>query len=293
MISFSNINGLTRISIARYTVLALLLALLLPLPAVCENSPQYLSAGEVAGIGGGALAMAGVGKWVRDVGTKHRAVWDSPISIERGLHRFLAGDCSASKSNFLNSDFGSAATSAGALILLTAANLSWPQSDKSKDALQDAFLFTSGVVTTKGVTDLFKGIVARRRPMACLFPDIAAQRDKIDLQHDRQSFFSGHASSAFFSATFLNLRVRTIMRQQMDSEDYRSYRWTSPLVTFGWATFVGWTRIHAYQHFPSDVLAGALAGYLMGELFFSLSDEIPRGDGSSSSTPMLKITLSF
>jgi hypothetical protein len=290
----SIIYTVSRFNLVRSAIAISLLVTLLPHSASAGRSPNYLSGGEVAGIGGSALAVAGFGKWVRDIGTKNRrAAWDSPISLELSLHRFLAGDCAATKSNFLDNDLGSAATSAGAFVLLTTANLSWPQYDENKYALQDAFLFTTGVVATKGVTDLFKGIVARQRPMACLYPDIAAQRDKINPQHDRQSFFSGHASAAFFSATYLNLRVRTIMRQRMSAEDYRSYRWSSPLVTFGWATFVGWTRIHAYQHFPSDVLAGALAGYLMGELFFSFSDKLPRSDGSSSSTPLLKITLNF
>ena len=42
--------------------------------------------------------------------------------------------------------------------------------------------------------------------------------------------------------------------------------------------------MHAYKHFATDVIAGALAGYLMGELFYSfnndLNDALATGGGT-------------
>ena len=66
------------------------------------------------------------------------------------------------------------------------------------------------------------------------------------------------------------------MRNEMTPGKYNKYSWLSPATAFSWATFVGWTRIHAYKHFPTDIIVGAAAGILMAELFYSLNDfDIP------------------
>ena len=58
----------------------------------------------------------------------------------------------------------------------------------------------------------------------------------------------------------------------MTVDEYRKYRWVSPAILYSWSAVVGWSRIQAYKHFPSDVAAGAIAGYLLGELFYSFND---------------------
>lgn len=278
----------------KFTAVFILIFCLNAHPLLADDNPEYLSTGEAIGIGGSSLAVAGFGAWIRQVGTEKReAAWSSPLPLETRLQRILGGEYHANKTNFLNSNLGSAATTAGGLVFLTVANLSWPRQDKTKDVLQDIFLYTSGAVATRGLTDLCKGTVARQRPMVCLRPEESALRKNIDPQYDRQSFFSGHTSSAFFSATFVNLRARSIMRERMTRDEYKSYRWTSPLLTFGWASLVGWTRIHAYQHFLSDVLAGALVGYLMGEIFYSFTDEDHSSSQRDASPGMLSIKITF
>ena len=82
------------------------------------------------------------------------------------------------------------------------------------------------------------------------------------------------------------------MRQRLTSAEYRNYRWTAPVALFGWASFVGWTRIHAYQHFFSDVVVGAAAGILAGEFFYSFSNQTT--PGAEAVTPqMLMISIPF
>jgi membrane-associated phospholipid phosphatase len=134
------------------------------------------------------------------------------------------------------------------------------------------FLFGMGLFTTKGITSLSKVIVARPRPMICLEPELADQRKEKDYDFDYNSFVSGHTSSAFFSCAFLNLRLRAIMRRELHPNDYRNWRWAPPALLFGWASFVGWSRIHAYRHYVSDVLAGAAVGMLLAELFYNFGD---------------------
>jgi membrane-associated phospholipid phosphatase len=61
------------------------------------------------------------------------------------------------------------------------------------------------------------------------------------------SFPSGHAASAFSVATVLASR-------------YRQRRW-APLVFYGFATVVSFSRVTTSAHFPSDVFVGAALGY--------------------------------
>ena len=177
------------------------------------------------------------------------------------------------------------------------ADLKWPQADKQgKLAVQNLFLYGAGLLATKGVTDLTKGIVARPRPLPCLEPELAGLRTNIDHAYDHNSFFSGHASSAFFAMTFLNKRIRAIMRNEMTVGKYDKYSWVSPAFSFSWATFVGWTRIHAYKHFPTDIIVGAAAGILMAELFYSFNDfDIPLSPTTQPQPirPMFSIRLTF
>ena len=64
------------------------------------------------------------------------------------------------------------------------------------------------------------------------------------------------------------------MHQNLSEEEYRDWSWPSPTVLYGWATIVGWSRIHSYKHYPLDVIVGALIGSLLGELFYSLNDNL-------------------
>ena len=66
-----------------------------------------------------------------------------------------------------------------------------------------------------------------------------------------QSFPSGHAASAFALASVM-------------ASEYHD----KPLVvisSYGFATAVGLARVGGLNHFPSDVLAGAVIGELIGQ----------------------------
>jgi membrane-associated phospholipid phosphatase len=47
---------------------------------------------------------------------------------------------------------------------------------------------------------------------------------------------------------------------------------TIPLIAF--SLFVGWSRIYVGAHFPSDILAGYLMGFIIGAVAFILTKEI-------------------
>lgn len=253
---------------------------------------DYLEFGDLAAITAASASAIYIGSRLTSFDSTKKSLVTGPLPLESSLQSFLGGRCSLGKSNFLDGRKGAAYTPTFAIAGLIGANAAWPREKRGKDILQDAFLLGSGLAATKGITDMVKGLVARQRPLPSLHPDLARQRTSSDFRFDHQSFFSGHTSSAFFSSLFLNKRIRAVMRQELTNNEYRRYRW-APSVTFiGWASFVGWSRIHAYRHYLSDVLAGAALGYAMSELFFSFTDENTSVSSGGRTTPMF-IRLSF
>ena len=73
------------------------------------------------------------------------------------------------------------------------------------------------------------------------------------------SFFSGHSTMAFSSAIFLS----TMFQKYFPNSKFTPYIWGTSLVC---ASIVGYLRIYSGQHFPSDVITGAIVGSLVGYL---------------------------
>jgi hypothetical protein len=248
---------------------------------------DYLSTGELLGVGAGSVLIFGAGNFVKQKNADAPARWVKPLGIDLKISRLLGGEAGIERQNIVDSRLGSAMTTLGTGLILGLTDWHHPRSDRSKDVWQDQYVYFSGTLATKGVTDFFKGVVSRQRPLLSIEPELAATRPDPDHAHDHQSFFSGHASSAFYAMTFLNLRIRDVMRREMDPDDYRGRRWIPSTLCFGWASYVAFSRVQAYQHYFTDVLAGALVGYLFGELFYSMADNTASEDkGSDASTPL-------
>jgi membrane-associated phospholipid phosphatase len=253
---------------------------------------EFLSVGEVTAVTGGTGTAYWLGHRALDFDTTRTSLLKGPLPLESSIQRFFGGHYRHGKRNFFDDKMGSAYIPLTTGTLLLAANLVWPQMDREKGTLQDLFLFLSGLAATKGVTDLTKGLVKRPRPYMTLVP--IDQMERRGSRRDRSSFFSGHSSSAFFSAAYVNLRLRSIMRTELTSDEYHDWRWAPPSVLFGLASFVGLSRIHAYRHYFSDVLVGALAGYLVAELFFSFGENSSTHETESDSHhTLLRFHFSF
>jgi len=269
-------------------------ALALPLSSSAE---EYLSAEQIGAISAASVGIHLLGTGIRNSAQNGKSLINGPILFDAKLQKILGGDCRPGKTNFLDNPTGSAVTPIATGLMLFASDMSWPETNKKGNFVaQDVFLFSSGLLATKGITGLAKGLVKRERPLPCLEPDIAGLRNNVDSAYDQSSFFSGHTSGAFFSAVYVNKRLRSIMRHQLSPDEYGSWRWAPPTILFSWASFVGWSRIHAYKHYFTDVAAGALAGFLVAQLFYSFNDYQEDGGVtplSSASNQIFSIRFTF
>ncbi len=265
------------------------------LPASAEAS-GYLSASEIGAVSLGTAGISIIGMKVRKIPLDKKPVIRGHLPFEQSFQRWLGGKGTVQKSNFLDTKFGGFATPLASGIALTLVNVSYPRGSRGKDVSQDMFLFASGALATKGITDIAKGIFARERPFMHLLSDSLTAESRYGHSFLQHSFFSGHTSGAFFSASFLNLRLRETMRRRMTQSEYRSWRWVSSGLLYSWASFVGLSRVQAYKHHPSDVLVGALAGVLISELFFNFGNKAnaPNNSSGNNNAPLLlQISVPF
>ena len=277
-----------------FLLCVLLLMILLNSQQIRADDYNYLDAKECALIGSGSLVSLALAGLAGSMDTTRNSIISSPLPGELSISEAIGGKYRRGRSNFLNSNAGAVYTPLGCAAVLVASNTKWPHDHSMKDAGEDLFVFTSGLATTMGVTGIFKGMFARPRPYLQVDPELADARDPDDFAEDHASFFSGHASSAFFSTVYLNKRIRSIMRREMSPSEYRDYRWVPPAVLFSWASFVGWSRIHAYEHYLSDVVAGSLVGWAIAELFFSFLDDFDTEQNKTAgSSPQMIFRYSF
>jgi len=277
----------------RVVATCILIALLAAVAAPAAAG-DYLDAGEVGAITAGTAGLVMLGRHLGDVGARRPPRWTEPPGFDRWVAETLAPAPRAEARNFMESD-----TAAAVNVLLAGAAVGvldarHPVGESGKDVLQGQFLYYAGMLSLKGLQDAVKGTVARQRPLSRLAPEIAAKRAFVDAARDKRSFWSGHASSAFYASTFLDKRVRGAMRREMSAGDYDRWNWAPPVLLYGWAGWVAYSRIHAYQHYLSDVAVGAVAGWLFAELFCALDDRGRRTAGDApAKDPFLTFSFGF
>ena len=104
---------------------------------------------------------------------------------------------------------------------------------------QKAAYTAAAILLNTASTTLLKNVVKRERPYNThtgIFPD------KIESDY---AFPSGHTSSAFATATSLAITTK---------------KWYVAVPAFAWSASVGYSRIYLGQHYPSDVIMGAIVG---------------------------------
>jgi len=258
------------------------------------RADDHLDDGEVAALVAAPAALLWLGMAIRESQADRPPRWTEPPGVDRWAAVHLAPAPRATPANFMDSDL------AGAIdVIAMGAAVGWldatyPWNDPGRDFLQGQLVYWSGYGSMVGVQEGVKSLVGRQRPLWRLAPEVAAQRRDVSPSHHRQSFWSGHAAGAFYGATFLNLRTRAVLRQELSPEQYDAWKWVPPAALFTWATWVAYSRIHAHQHYLTDVLVGAGVGTAFALLFASFDDGREEADRvGGQPVPIITIALPF
>jgi membrane-associated phospholipid phosphatase len=123
---------------------------------------------------------------------------------------------------------------------------------KDSYATQTALLMGESIIDTEALAGVLKIATGRRRPY-----DIPTGGNYADTWFETYhpfpnlngTFPSGHTIMAFGVATVISRR-------------YPTHRWV-PYVAYGAASLIGFSRLTQQAHFPSDVFAGAVFGYVI------------------------------
>jgi undecaprenyl-diphosphatase len=133
--------------------------------------------------------------------------------------------------------------------------------DSEQAGLVDGIIYAESLSVTWGMTNLAKIAVRRPRPIEYIevMQHAGDPNFTVSTTDSSQSFFSGHAAicaATTATATYLAFA--------------RSPDTIRPWLTLGIGTavtaFVGYERVRAGMHFPTDVIAGTLAGAGIGVL---------------------------
>ncbi len=124
--------------------------------------------------------------------------------------------------------------------------------DKDSYTRKTGLLAGEAVADVTVLSEVIKAVTRQTRPKA--IPPYGNFSDTFfNAKGDPLSsgFPSGHTISAFAVATVIAHR-------------YRQHRWV-PFVAYGAATLIGFSRITAQAHFPSDVFLGGALGFAVAE----------------------------
>jgi membrane-associated phospholipid phosphatase len=136
-------------------------------------------------------------------------------------------------------------------------------------------------------TMIAKGTVQRIRPY--VYNPNVSMDEKYSLEA-QESFFSAHSTIAFASAVF----VSTVYSEYYPDSKWKPYIWTGSLLA---ASAVGYLRYAAGQHYPSDILVGAIVGSAIGYtipwLHKTHFDNTKVDMGMYDGTPCISVTVKF
>ena len=120
-------------------------------------------------------------------------------------------------------------------------------------SLHDTTVVLESVMVANALAVMTNFAVGRPRPLA--YGDAAPEEARVS-GHAAMSFLSGHTANAF-AATVATFQVlRRVARPAL--------AWAALGVGIGVSSFIGVARVLAGDHFPTDVIAGAVVGAAIG-----------------------------
>ena len=134
--------------------------------------------------------------------------------------------------------------------------LAFTSTSVKNDAGTYLIMYLQNIITTYSVSHLIKAMFRRYRPYS-YNTEVA---DEIRTRPGSTlSFFSAHTSVSFASAVFLS----TTFNKYNPESNLTPFIWGSSLLV---ASAVGYLRYTAGQHFPTDIIVGAIVGSAIGYL---------------------------
>lgn len=115
-------------------------------------------------------------------------------------------------------------------------------------------MYLETMLLANGIERSVKGVTQRTRPF--VYNPAAPLDDKLE-RDARQAFFSGHATNAFATAVFTG----EVFRHYFPHSRLKPLVWVSSM---GLATATAVLRYEGGKHYPTDLLAGAAFGALVG-----------------------------
>jgi membrane-associated phospholipid phosphatase len=117
-----------------------------------------------------------------------------------------------------------------------------------------------------------------RRPYV-QFGNEKAIRDFGTGDDSRESFYSGHVTTAFYSAAFADRVMADVIGTAYPGYSLAEnpiFRIGQGLALYGLAAGISYSRIAIDRHYMTDVLAGAGVGMLAGQLTYTYGYKKPR-----------------
>ena len=212
------------------------------------QSPYELRTGRELGLLGGGVVTVGAAQVFR-----HSVDPLTPTEISKLTRADInAFDRNAAFHWSARAGQGSDLTllgSAGVLGLLTVGTKPMRQDIKTV-----AVMYIETLLLANGIEGSVKGITQRIRPFVY---NPNAPLDQKVTRDARQSFFSGHATNAFATAVFTS----EVFRHYFPNSKLKPVVWIG---TLGLATATAALRYEGGYHYPTDLLAGAAFGSLVG-----------------------------
>ncbi len=230
-------------------VVALLLAALVASPSTPAGADDVIPGHVIDRPLNGAIIAGALGLWfglslipIRE----HPALWEHELFGE------------ADDSVHANFSFRAAAISNGLVATAVAAPIAYLTGGTIEDADGDRLLiYGEAMAVNLAVFEGAKHLVQRPRPYLYSKSPAVAQYAADQGDDAYQSFYSGHAATAFCAAT----AGAYLLGASTGNRGVRSLAWGSG---FAVAAATANLRVRAGKHFYSDVVIGALAGTIIG-----------------------------